>query len=503
MIFMKTITQGLVNYVFSIKNLQRWMPICLILFLAGSCYLYNLGHESLWIDELISIDRSKSENLNLFRTRPLYYLVLHIWMKFGSSDAWLRALNILFSLGSILLIYQLGRRLIGESVGLSAALISTLSPLLMNHAQEVRMYAPSVFFGLLGSSLLVEALENPRVVLIVAWSLVRFLAILTLPLNLLLLLPDTVLFTWKFRKYPRILYRFGLGLLLIGIAWLPWIIQVASNSADFMGGVKVPGAEIGIIKSQRSNPDLFSVVFQFARFTAWPFGRPNSNLIDWFYKAYSLILFCLLALSVVLKRLRSSQLSWIAAWSFLPLIPLFLVSQISRSLWVDRYLLLTVPYVFILLAACFLEVWHRQRWGALTVALVYLIAVGGGIKRYYTVDDREDWRGLVAMVSQDEREGDLLVWSMNQSIPRALNHYYHGSADIEIVPYGHQHEMERDNEVLAAENWLSNLPEQRDRIWLAYSGTSSVFLAALEERFEVQKHKTFSGGLDVFLLTPN
>ena len=485
----------------TLERYKSWLPISLIFILAAGLYLNDLEGESLWMDELISIDRAKTENIDLLRARPLYYLLLHVWMQFGSGDAWLRGLNILFSLGSVLLIYILGKRLLGNAVGLGSALILTLSPLIIHHTQEVRMYAPSIFFGLLGSLVLVRALDNPKISWISLWVALRWLAIVTTYLNLLLLLPDAVIVIWKFRKQRKILYRFGVGLAVICVLWLPWVIKVVGSSARFMGGVSAPGVSVGDVNSSRTSPNAFTVIYQLSRFTAWSFGRPNSDAIYRFYQVFSFLIAGLLAFLAFTKQWRSSRLPWVAAWAFLPMVPLFLVSQISRSLWVDRYLVLTAPYLFILLAAGLVEVWRRQRLGAIAIALIYLVAVGGGLKRYYTVLDREDWRGLVGTISQNEKAGDVIVWSMNQTVPRALNHYYQGSADIEIISDGHDNPTFGENERLAAERWLSDLPKQQSRLWLAYAGSSPVFLSALEENFNVQEHRNFSGGLDLFLLT--
>ncbi len=497
---MKPTTHNSANITTKVDWLQQWIPISLILLVATGLYLYQLGTESLWMDELISVDRAKPHNLDIWRTRPLYYLLLYVWMKFGSSDGWLRGLCVLFSLGSVFLTYRLGRRLIGESTGLIAAVIITLSPLLIHHAQEVRMYAPSTFLGLWGSLALSHALENPKALSIAWWVVLRWLAILGTPLTLLLLLPDIVLFGWRFRNQPRELFAFGKGLLAIGLLWSPWLITVATSSAKFMGGVKVPGTvPVNPVLKNKVSPNLISVLLQPGSFTAWSFGRPISNAIYWFYNAYCVMVACLLGFALFNKP-RSNRLAWIAAWALLPLVPLFLVSQFSRPLWVNRYLLFTSPYLFILLAAGFLAVWNKWRVGSLVVALIYFIAVGGALKRYYTVLDNEDWRGLVETINKNQEPGDLIVWCIGQTIPRPLNHYYRGSATIEVRKRGPQATTEDDKP--GVESWLNSLPKTQSRIWLVYAGPSPVFSSVLEEKFNVEARQKFEKA-DVFLLEPH
>ncbi|NET57274.1 MAG: hypothetical protein F6K47_14240 [Symploca sp. SIO2E6] len=492
---MKSKIQGLVET----DWLKQWIPITLILLLASGLYLYQIDTESLWVDELLSIHRAKSldENLSgLLGPRILYHFLLRIWMIFGNSDAWLRGLGVLFALGNVFLTYQLGCRLLGKSTGLIAAVMVALSPLFIHHAQEVRMYTLSSCIGVGGTLVLTYALESPTILLILGWAVMRFFAIITTPLNLLLLLPDMVLFGWKFRQQRRVLLTFGLGLLLIGILWLPWVIGVALSSAKFMGGVKAPGALAGDVGG-RTSPGISDIILQPGRFTAWSFGRANSNAIYWFYHAYSVILAYLLGVAL-LKLKHSTKLGWVVAWAFLPLIPLFLVSQVSRNLWVNRYLLFVAPYICLLLAAGWMGVWKRSRIGALVIAMIYAVAVSGGIKRYYTVLDRENWRGLVQTISSNEQPGDVIVWSIGQKIPVALNHYYRGSATIEIKDV-----LVASDEKAEVEDWLSSLPPTKSRLWLVHLNSSEIFRSTVEEQFHVQTSQTIDElDIEILLLTP-
>lgn len=479
---------------------QQWLPIALILLLATGLYLYDLGEESLWRDELISVDRAKNIKDNFFSTRPLYYTLLSVWMMFGDSDSWLRGLCVIFMLGSVFLIYQLGCRLVSKPVGLISALLLTLSPLFINHAQEVRMYAPSTFFGLLGTLTLVSALESPNKFSIGGWAIARWLAIISTPLNLLLLLPDTVLFAWRFRKEKRVLLSFGIGLIAIFLLWYPWFARVAINSLDFVGGVRqVDTVDPSLVrKFKHPGPGLFTVLFQVTKFTTWYHSRrPSSNLIYGFYIFYSVITVSLIGLAIFEKR-NVQKVGWAAAWGFLPLIPIFLFSHISRSLWVNRYLMFTAPYIFIVLAVGFLAVWRHWKIGAVAIALIYFVAVGGVLKRYYTTQDRGTWRDVFQLIQTNEEPGDLFVWAGGWRIEIAIDHYYRGSANIV------QKKRSDLEDPQALESWIQSLPQTQSRIWLLLDLSPSV-LSAIEKQFEIQikqqQHET-SDQADILLVVP-
>ncbi|MGF1480870.1 MAG: glycosyltransferase family 39 protein [Cyanophyceae cyanobacterium] len=473
---------------------KRWLSITPILLLAAGLYFYQLGTESLWIDELYSI--TDSQNPSLSSTRPLYFFLLHVWMRLGTGDAWLRGLGVCFGIGSVFLTYRLGRRLLGESVGLIAAFLLCLSPLFLNHAQEVRMYTLSTFLGLSGTLALTTVLERLSLVYLGGWAIARVLAILTTPLNAILLLPDVALFSWRFRRQRRFWLALGTGIVLISILWLPVAIHIATSSGpEYMSTVS------------RQPPGVASIVGKLTNFTVfWPlqdlFGGPR--LVLWFYLFVTVLLVGLLVF-VWFGKPRATQV-WVAAWAFLPPATLLAVSYIApTSLWLPRYLLLTVPYWLILLAASFVKIWCRQRNGAIVIAALYLIAAGGGLTHYYSTDYREDWRGVAQIISVNDQPDDVIALAVANARPdRAIAHYYRGSAPIELLgEYSFSPEQPDFRQ-----RWLQRLTTLDSRLWLVvYWGRNSdrseiEQIVKSHPQFQVQSYKTLSGPVYLFLVEP-
>ena len=464
-----------------------------ILGMAAALYWYEIGAESLWVDELLSIQRAKDWDYLFRDPRPVYYLLLTGWMRLGEHDAWLRGLSTLFGIGSVFLTYRLARQLLNERTGLLSALLLALSPLLINHAQEVRMYAVSTCVGVGGTLAMAYALASPTRTAMRWWTGLRFLAIVTTPLNALLLLPDIVLFGWHFRKQRSALISGVKGLFMISVLWLPVLIPLITKTVpEFMRGIRplVPSEE-SIELFGQSRPNGLNILLQAGRYTAWPFGAPNSPAIAWFYRVYATFLTGILGVALLTKP-RLSRIYWLATWTFLPLLALFGVSQVSRSLWLDRYLLFAAPYMLILLAVGFLRLWQHWRMGAIAMSVIYFIAVGGGLKRYYTVLDRENWRGIVETLNVNDQPGDVVVWSIGQRIPVALNHYYRGNASIEVrdLPQAEQ-----------IEEWVQSLPTPQSRLWLVYSSPAPALRSLLESQFEIQAHRRIHP-VEIFLLEP-
>ncbi|MGD1805628.1 glycosyltransferase family 39 protein [Dapis sp. BLCC M126] len=488
-------------------DLRQWLPIALILLLATGLYLYEIGTESMWIDELYSINDAKRIFPNPGFVRPVYYILLRIWMLFGMSASWLRSLSVVFGLGTVFLTYQLGRRVSGELTGLIAALLLTVSPLFINHAQMVRMYSLSTCLAIAGSLALVYALENPNNSSMAWWAATRVLMFLTAPLNITLLLPDILIFGLNFRKQRDILLNFGKWLLLVIILWLfsVWEIVLSSASAWFFQLTIDAKQEV----AKQTYPSFREVIRKFKNFTAFPYNSP-SKAISLFYRFYTLILVFLLSFSLI-KKHRSGKLIWIAAWAFIPGTILFLVS--SPRLWnTDRYLLFLCPYLIILIAAGFLRLWSCQRTAAIVLAIIYLVGVSNGLVRYYTVPDHQNWRDVIQVINTMEKSGDRIIIDQGlgiheEKIATSLAYYYKGTTPIYV-----NRRMFLKPEKKYVEEFIANLLPI-ERIWLLSRNDfdEQAFQNYFGTKLQLEKHWEFTNNLDfytndimhLFLATPN
>ncbi len=131
-----------------------------ILILAFLLRIYNLN-QSFWLDEaaqVIESTRSFTEQFQLAADfhPPLYHLILFFWMKFGTSEIWVRLLSVLFGLGSIFSIYKIGSFLGNKKVGLITSFFLAISPYHIWYSQEARPYMLFVFISLVSTYLLLR-----------------------------------------------------------------------------------------------------------------------------------------------------------------------------------------------------------------------------------------------------------------------------------------------------------------------------------------------------------
>jgi mannosyltransferase len=117
-----------------------------------------------WIDEGLSWGISSHHFFSIPHvlrqdgSPPLYYLMLHVWMKlFGTSEPATHALSLIPALLCIPVGYWTARSLFDERAGWFAALMFAFNSYLTMYAQETRMYSWMALFALLGTACFLQA----------------------------------------------------------------------------------------------------------------------------------------------------------------------------------------------------------------------------------------------------------------------------------------------------------------------------------------------------------
>ena len=479
-----------------LKTLYQWLPISLILLTATALYIYQLGTESLWIDEFFSVrDASFPTLIDVYekvRQRPLYYLILHVWMKLGSGDAWLRLPSVFSAIVSVFLLYRLGRRTVGETEGLIAALLMAIAPLFVHHTQEVRMYVMSLGLGLAGTlflanALLIQPSQKPSQKVIAAWALFRLLAIYTAPLDLMLLLPDAILVLLRFRKERAVLFSFAAWASLVVLLWAPSVLSLAKAAA--------PTSDYAVSRAQYLDPPGLNNLVYPLKF--WMVPNPvvgTGPVAHLFFKLFTLLVFGIVGAGLIRKH-KSPGLLWSGLWYIIPLIPIVIFARISAQIWEPRYVLFVYPYLFILIAAGFTRLWQQWRVAAIVAAAIYLFGMSWALGHYYTTQNREDYKFNVATIEQSEQPGDAIVWGYEWDLP--LRYYYRGDAEV------YWRSMTNVKTPEAVDSWVSQLPTSYERLWVVLDDTRPVFKefkAAIASAYTIEKSSYYKHDSMVMLL---
>jgi hypothetical protein len=147
----------------------------------------TLDRQSLWLDELVTVsllDLGFADMLRQVReteaTPYLYYVLAWPWSRVaGLGETGLRSLPAALGTAAIPLAYGAGAAFGTRRVGLIAAALVCVHPLLVWYSQEARSYALLVLLGACSVLFLGRALRTPSTVDLAGWALVSSLALAT------------------------------------------------------------------------------------------------------------------------------------------------------------------------------------------------------------------------------------------------------------------------------------------------------------------------------------
>lgn len=180
-------------------------------------------------DELMHLSIARGENIGevwdrgLYETHPpLGHMLRHLTLHITDGGMGERLISLMFGLLTVALWFQIGKHVGGISGAITLAGIATLSPILINTAQEMRNYA---LFMLLASAAFHAYLRydsHPRTRTLIPYAGLLLLACATHFTGFLLGAILGLDAAWKHRKTPRMLLPLILATLptfLIGIAF--------------------------------------------------------------------------------------------------------------------------------------------------------------------------------------------------------------------------------------------------------------------------------------------
>ncbi len=449
------------------KDTSRRSLLTGILLVGAWLRFYDLAGESLWFDEAYSVwvaRHSVSWHLQLSTQRifpPLYYVLLHFWLRLGDSEYVVRTLSVLVGVISIALLFRLSAELFDEVSGLFSALLMTISPLHVWYSQEARMYITVAALGLSSALFLIMALRHRRLAPWLGYTLsialamnAHYFAVFFLPFHAL-----------------YVLYLLGNHLLSTKKLWF-WIVsQVGAAALSVVGLAGVFSAESdywwGLLDTWHGAPgvsELLDLAYAYSLGTT-----VQGRALYW----VGLLVFgvCGLAgLSQLLPVGRYSRVSvqeesrgvrnsilFAALYLAVPLLTVFTLSQF-RSFWVLRYIFPFLPPYCILVARGILRFPWRLRIVAIGVVLLLTL---WPIVNTYRYQQKENWRSAVAYISAQEEAGDAILL-VDEDVWLPFEHYYRGPASRSGIS-----RSVIDRQLVSARIGL--LASVHQRIWLVVS----------------------------------
>lgn len=166
---------------------------------------------------------------------PFHFLAAHVALLFDPSAQALRWTSVAFALGTVLLCYDLGRRIAGHTAGATAALVAATSTMLGQLGTFGRMYAAFAFTAALAADMFYRALEQRTTRAAVVAALAAVLAAATHTYGIFILLAEAVVALVLWRGRPL---RAAVPVALVGLLMVPVLLAYMRLSERFSVGVE-------------------------------------------------------------------------------------------------------------------------------------------------------------------------------------------------------------------------------------------------------------------------
>ncbi|MBE2224545.1 MAG: glycosyltransferase family 39 protein, partial [Anaerolineae bacterium] len=372
--------------------------------------------DSLWLDEAISYltaNFSASDilnNINESPHPPLYYLLLHYWLKvIPDSDTAIRSLSLLSNLLLIPVIYQLTHDLLGRySLALLAALFIAISPFQIAYSHELRMYTLLMLLVTLTAWTYWRAIHDGKWYWWLLFFLSALLAMYTHFFSFFVLAAIGLYALINYRNQRALMMTIVIGLLL-AVLFLPWLYIV-------LGKVEVGTGSLRPLRTTENNPIKSIITFTFLMF-----GH-STNL---WYSGAALFLTVAIIVIVMIEMRRVRQEDEAQALRFLVLLVLcaiilpIIYYHVRPFFLPERTMAAASPFLMILLA------WAVTRRHSplpyLVMAAAFTMFVGS-LVYLFSEAQKPPYREAIQFVAQNRENGDVVLHTSDGSYLSALRY---------------------------------------------------------------------------------
>lgn len=407
----------------------------------------GLTRWSFWLDEIYSASLRSQEPIRdlLFVSYdphpPLYFLLVKGWTAIvGTSPIAVRSLSLILSVGVVLGLFFLGRKLYDTQTGLIAAALVAVSTTQIHFGRNARMYPLLLLATVLSISFFLDLRKQDRRstgLYLLATTILLYTHIY----GLFVVLGQNLAMLRRGRYLEAISLRRWVGIqALLGITYLPWGIRLLEQVFGLIGDTVGQGISVGWIPDpslQLLRNSLF--LYAGSPWELYPIvtGNPTTNTIA----TVVLVVFGFSILAGMFdwevdarsphqtdggSSLRPESRLLAILFGTIVLVP-FVLSYLLAPIYFPRFTVAaTVPLV--LLVAFGLSSIERK---PLQIGLLTLL-IGSSLLltvTYYQGDTLEPWDEAVSVVETNTDADDLVILGP-EYIPGFFDYYYDGTATI-------------------------------------------------------------------------
>lgn len=375
--------------------------------IAAVLRLPSLGDQSIWRDEAATLLQVNGSFADVFsRTAadnypPLYNLLTWASVQLLGGAEWvLRLPAALLGIANVALIYGLGSRIGGRTIGLIAALLLALSGFHIWYSQEARMYTLLACAATAHAWAMLHFLARPQPARTVLLALSGIPLVYAHPYGALNWIAIGVGALWIVgqRRDWRTLVPLVLAELAIALSFMPWALILLGRARTI--------AEEGF----------------------W-IGQPTSSYVLFQLRRVTSALFIPLVLAIpYLTFLRgktgpgpsSAAMPLLLWWTLLPGALGIVASLLIEPVFYDRYLIGSLPAFLILFSLALLAPARTQR--GVVLACTIGTAVACAALLFESPKPRDEWRDITAAARASLGPDDCLT--MSTPIDEIVLDYY-------------------------------------------------------------------------------
>jgi hypothetical protein len=448
-----------------------WVSLCILL--AFAVRIHDVGAQSLWWDESLSLHRAQlpltdillnhiylTDSISTITTidnhPPLYFLLLAATTHLlGISEFALRLLSVAFSILIVPLLYVTGKRLMNQPSGLFAALIGAVSPMYLWYSHEVRMYMMAPFLCLLSVYAFLRLLapeETARGRWTTAYAFATAAMLLTHYLTFFILAAEVLMAMLVVMRNSR----------LRRLAWpLAAVFVIAAAILLYALTIVPPPLPQGGF-SFISLPILLRDILN-----SFSLGL-SVNVDDVIFLDALFVLVAMYGLVGAASLRRKGPLPAVLVLVLFFLVPLALtyLAGFVRPLYMNsRHLIIITPAYYLAFGAGLAAIWPR-RGLFVTASLVMAVGIVFSWGQYFgnPIYQKDDHRAWGEYLRANVEPGDVVVVDP----PHISELYqYYASSDAPWIGLP----LLRDPSQQATDVMLNRLTSQYRNIWLALSYT--------------------------------
>ena len=395
--------------------------------------IYGLSEENYWADEFITLRVAQGSLDSIISgTRPPLYLVIaHFWIEFfGTSENVTRLLSVFFGIASILLIYSIGKSLLGVKVGILSAFFMSVSQYQIFYSQDFRWYSLFLLLTLASFFFYIRMLKAKRFIDTFIYILSTILLFYAHYFGIFIIVAQNLYFIINFRSLRSIIPAWLLSQIITLLGILPGLLHAINHKVLGLGGPNWLKA-----------PEIWTPLITFNYYIGAGFDYPpiKAIVIAFIFLLTGTFLYSYIigkerwlesfrSSTKALKSLKNikSEILLVGLWLIVPISMALVLSEIIKPMYHHRYLMCSAPAFYILTALVLTKI--KKIIPISIILITYAILISPGLYDYYSKPVREHWKQVAAYVAEHERPEDSIVFTAHRS---SLNFKWYYGGDSE------------------------------------------------------------------------